>query len=447
MRHETKLFSKLKFKFTLELFNLHKQYKKLLTKVTRLAYNSFWTTQVLEAGTDSRKIWNIVNKLLNRKDEKEPGDSFYKGNDSLGHKIFTKDPKEISNLFNSFFSSIGPDLAKKIYCNRDEFKSFLPNIPTECPTFNFKIIGNEDINKLVSKMPNKMSAGPDNLPSYVIKLAASARPNIFATLINESLQGGFVHEQFKATQIVPIFKSGDNSSVNNYRPISLINTISKLLEKVVIGQLMEHFQTNNLIYNRQYGFREGHSCAHAMHNFIAEIEKNLTKIDNKEMIVSSLFIDLKKAFDTVNIDILLTKLEHYRVGNVAINWFRSYFLNRDIKTVFGGEVSDTKHLEIGVPQGSCLGPLLFSIYVNDMYMSVPNAVAILFADDTTILNKAPTYDELWSAIFALLTRLDHWLRANLLTINLDKTKIMLFNLKKTPNKPLFFIFKTLSLNR
>ena len=140
MKTETELFKKLKSHFTLPNHEFHKKYKKTLNKVTRDAYNNFWKNQVLEAGTNSTKIWDIVNKLLNRKDTKGSGSTFQKGTDSSGNPIYTKNPKEISNLFNDFFSSIGPNLAKKIKCNKDDFKNYLPVIPAECPTFTFQPI-------------------------------------------------------------------------------------------------------------------------------------------------------------------------------------------------------------------------------------------------------------------------------------------------------------------
>ena len=148
--------------------------------------------------------------------------------------IYTKDPKEISNLFNNFFSSIGPNLAKKIKCKKHEFKKYLPNIPDNCPTFAFQSVTQGEVVEIAKNMSNKMSSGPDNFPSYIIKLTALNRPDLYAALINDSLEKGFVHDRFKATQVVPNYISGDNTSVNNYRPISLINTVSKLLEKVVI---------------------------------------------------------------------------------------------------------------------------------------------------------------------------------------------------------------------
>ena len=241
MKNKIKLFKKLKSRFDLANYELHKKYKKILNKVTRDAYNNFWKNQVQEAGTNSKKIWDIVNKLLNRKDSKGGSTTFHKGVDSLGNSIYTKDPKEISNLFNDFFSSIGPNLARKIKCKKDDFRKYLPPIPDNCPTFAFQPVTQGEVVELAKSLSNKMSSGPDNFPSYIIKLTASNRPDLYAALIKDSLEKSFVHNRFKVTQVVPIYKSGDNTSVNNYRPISLVNTVSKLLEKVVIKQLMELF--------------------------------------------------------------------------------------------------------------------------------------------------------------------------------------------------------------
>ena len=218
-----------------------KKYKKILCKVTRDAYNNFWKNQVLEAGMNSKKIWDIVNKLLNRKDTKRGGTTFQKGSDPLGNPIYTNNPREISNLFNDFFSSVGPNLAKKIKCNKNEFKGYLPTIPDECPMFTFQPVTQGEIVEIAKSMSKKMSSGPDNFPSYIVKLTASNRPDIYTAIVNDSLEKGHVHERFKATQVVPIYKSGDDTSVNNYRLISLINTVSNVAVSLLSTYLSVYF--------------------------------------------------------------------------------------------------------------------------------------------------------------------------------------------------------------
>ena len=228
--------------------------------------------------------------------------------------------------------------------------------------------------------------------------------------------------------IIPIFKKGSRLVPSNYRPISLLSNINKILEKLVFSRLYKFLELHNCLYELQYGFRGKHSTNHALISISESIRE---AIDNNKH-VCGIFVDFQKAFDTVNHDILLKKLNYYGIRGCTNDWFRSYLSERKQFVCILGFDSQKKTILHGVPQGSVLGPLLFLIYINDLQKSIKNSKVYHFADDTNLLNTSNSYKKLIKDVNADLKSLYLWLLANKISLNRDKTELLFF--KKSGNK-------------
>lgn len=248
-------------------------------------------------------------------------------------------------------------------------------------------------------------------------------------IFNQSLSMGIFPNRLKYATIIPIFKSGNRHEIKNYRPISLLSNFSKIFEKIINKRLQTFLLKYRKLSSSQFGFRKNHSCSLALADLILTIQDNL----NNKKVCSCIFLDLKKAFDTLDHKILLNKLKEVGIGSNLLNWFSSYLSDRINYSYVNGIYSDPCLIKTGVPQGSILGPTLFNLYINDL-PQILQSKTLLFADDTTILISSDNNDNLQTKINSELSLLVDWLSKNKLYLNLSKTKCMFFN--KRYNTPI-----------
>ena len=313
--------------------------------------------------------------------------------------------------------AINPLLSGEYEVNKDKAK------------FHFKTVELKDIRDAFAKVKTAKSFGIDNISSYFMKLALPYIENSLAFLFNTSIETSQFPDSWKVARITPIFKDGDKTEKSYYRPISVLPVISKLFEKLVFNQLYLYMKDNGLFTSDQSGFLRLHSTLTCLLKMSDDWYNGL----DLGKLVGLVFIDLKKAFDTVDHDILCKKLELYGVQQRELSWFKSYVSNRKQFCRVNGVDSDIGKIEVGVPQGSCLGPLLFLIYINDLPEAVQGASVTMYADDTSLCHQSHDLTQLNEAINSDLSKLETWLQGNKLSLNVAKTHSMLISTKQKHN--------------
>ena len=342
----------------------------------------------------------------------------------------------MADAFNEFFVNIGNSVEKKIPLGTQCFSNYLnDSVPNSI--FLTPVSDNEVISMLKNLNSSK-SCGPSSIATNLLKTHANLLYVPLQLIINASFREGIFPDLLKIANVCPIFKKNDRNKCENYRPISLLSNLSKVFERAMHSRLYKFLSNNESLYHLQFGFREKHSTNHALLSIVEKIRENL---DNKTF-SCGVFVDLEKAFDTVNHKILLKKLEYYGVRGPANSWFSSYLSSRKQSVVFDGIFSSSMNITCGVPQGSILGPLLFLIYINDMHKAVKFSSVFHFADDTNLVyhNKNPKL--LRKHMNADLRNLYSWLCANRLSLNVSKTEFIIFR----PPKAKLLNRITLSLN-
>ena len=227
-------------------------------------------------------------------------------------------------------------------------------------------------------MPNKESYGYDDISIETMNIAIPFISSPLARVINNSFSKGIVPDSTKVAKVLPLFKSGDQTLLSNYRPISLLPSFSKIFERLVYNRLISYLNKNNILHDYQFGFRSNHDTAMAVTEMVDKIAE---AIDSKKISLG-IFIDLSKAFDTINHNILIQKLSFYGIRGLSLEWFKSYLSDRSQFVCYSNAKSTVQKITCGVPQGSILGPLLFLLYVNDISNISKILHFVLFADDT-----------------------------------------------------------------
>ena len=277
----------------------------------------------------------------------------------------------------------------------------------------------------ISSLEHNKGSGPFSIPVKILQLLKHDISEPISQLINLSFSTGCFPSNLKIAKVIPIFKKDSPLECNNYRPISLLSNIDKIFEKVMYCRLIKFLETFNCIYSLQFGFRKKHSTNHTLIN----ITENIRNALDSGQFACGIFVDLQKAFDTVDHEILLSKLNHYGIRGISNSWFKSYLSCRSQYVSISGFESAVKFIKYGVPQGSVLGPLLFLIYINDLHNAINYCMVHHFADDTNLLLFDNSLKSLKKKINIDLKLLCHWLSANKISLNSSKTEYILFHHK------------------
>jgi len=310
-------------------------YKNTLTTILRIQKKNYYTNQLNMYKHDIRNTWKTIKNAMNK-----PGHVSNISQVKWGDAS-SSDPAGMATIFNNFFSSIGKTLSQNIPLSNNHFSEFLdvrnPKTILLAPTYR------EEILKIVSNLKDKKSPGHDGIDNHLLKSIIPYVVNPLVHIVNLSLTSGIVPNKLKVAKVIPIYKKGDSCDVNNYRPISLLTTISKVLERIIHIRTVNFLKHNNIFSKFQFGFREKHSTIHALLTLVEKVTHALDKLSH----MVGIFLDFSKAFDTINHEILLAKLSHYGIRGKALEWFRSYLSNRSQYVSVNGHSSETKSIDRG----------------------------------------------------------------------------------------------------
>ena len=347
----------------------------------------------------------------------------YKHKASIGplqgeHKLLTEDLDK-AEILNNFFSSV--------YTIEDN--SSLPD--TEGLGSNYKMpnitITEERVKEKLDFLNVNKSFGPDEIPSKVLKECSNELCKPLCTLFKESVKCGILPSDWKSATVTALFKKGDKRLPGNYRPVSLTCVICKVLESIITDEIVNFLDTHNLYSNCQFGFRKGRSCV----SQLLEALNKFTKYLDDSLPFDIIYLDFKKAFDSVPHNRLLLKLESYGISDDLISWIRDFLKNRIQKVRVGSSLSSEGRVLSGIPQGSILGPVLFNIFINDLPLGLTSDVKI-FADDTKLFNLSSNSSILQDDLNKLLS----WSKKWQLTFNISKCKVLYCG-KNNPKKEYF----------
>lgn len=402
-----------------------KNYRNKLKIILQMAEKQYYNDLLQKHVGDIKSTWTILNKIVKKGNNASKFPNYFI--DDNNKKI--TNVKDIANGFNAFFANIGPKLADKINPpdGNQTIYDYLTQ-PTENTIF-LQPVTEEEIKITLKTFKNKVSNDCDNINMSMVKQLSESLVKPLTHICNLSFISGIFPDKMKIAKIIPLFKSGNKNQFTNYRPVSLLSQFSKLLERLYYNRLNNFIEKNNIISDSQYGFRNKRSTSQALMDLIEQITDN---IDNKKATIG-IFIDLKKAFDTVNHDLLLKKLRFYGVRGIAHNWIESYLTNRKQYVSLNDTSSDMCQVACGVPQGSILGPLLFILYINDLTNASTFLKYVLFADDTNLFASGTDINALCVKINTELDRLKNWFSVNKLSLNLSKTNYMIFSNSKHTN--------------
>ena len=399
-----------------EKYKIHRNLLSTLTKRSKKNYYSAYFEKNLK---NMKNTWKGINSLISIKnDTSSTPSSIFSNNSHLS------EPTSIANAFNSYFCNVAEEIQSTIKFSLRSFDYFLNDSFTN--SFFISPTDSIEVFDIINELKSEKSHGPNGIPTKILHLLNAEISPLLADIFNLSFQSGKFPSILKIAKVIPIHKKSSKLDCSNYRPISILSNLDKILEKLIHKRLYHFLEINNIIYPLQFGFRKNFSTTHTLLSLTENIKQEI----DKGKFGCGIFIDFQKAFDTVDHEILLSKLQYYGIRGKANDWFRSYLDNRQQFVSINGFNSSLSKIKCGVPQGSVLGPLLFLIYINDLYSSISTCKVHHFADDTNLLHFDYSVKKLNKVVNYDLKHLVHWLNANKISLNVGKTELVFFKPRK-----------------
>ena len=402
--------------------NEYNTYRNIYNRLIKEAKKHYYNSSLEEHKGDMKKTWEVLKEAISKQNNRS---------DKISELCFNgeviKDKWKMANKLNNFFVSIADDIVSNINPPLPQNIDPTTHMTHVDSHMTFKNVDPESLKTIVSEMDNKKSSDLFDMSNFLIKKIINVILNPLCHIFNLSLSTGVIPVQLKEAKIVPIYKLDNGNDAGkkipaNYRPISLLPIISKILEKIVGQQLSDYLELNHIIYKHQYGFQQNKSTVHPMIHLLNEIGR--AKKDGKVSV--GIFMDISRAFDSLSIPILIKKLEKIGIKNTELDWFKNYLSGRK-QCIFLNDIkSSFLETNRGVPQGGVISPILFLIYINDL-PNITEMLTLLFADDSNFIYSGNSLDEILPLINADLKKICDWFRLNELSIHPDKSKFMIFN--------------------
>ena len=399
----------------------YRTYRNLYNKLIKAAKKNYYTKKLQDVKNDVKKTWELLNDIISKHKKSVSYPEELKIQQPNSFVVNLTEPKQIAEFFNNFFSTVGLRTASTFETTDSVNPLNSMTFPEIQESFFMAPTDPQEVLKVALSIKSKSSTGHDGLSNKVVKEIIPFILTPLTHIFNLSLETGIVPHIYKTAKVIPIYKSGNKSDPNNYRPISLLPAFSKILEKIVCDRLFQFLLKHNVLSSKQYGFIRGRSTEQAMLDILLQI----TKAIEEKKFTLGIFLDLSKAFDSLSHNILLDKMAHYGIRGIPFNWFKSYLSDRQ-QFVQTNVTSSYQPINYGVPQGSVLGPLLFLIFINDMPQISKLMNFVLFADDTTALYSSPSINDLFQTTNKEIDNLGIWFDTNKLLINVSKTNYVLF---------------------
>ena len=357
-----------------------------------------------------------------------------------------------ASIFKTFYSNLANNLVTKLPIPSGKYginavKAYYENaFSSQIRKFNISQIDEESIFKILQSLSPEKAAGIDNVPSQFLKDGAHILAKPICQVCNLSIRLSLFPRKCKIAKVKPLFKKGSKTDPKNYRPVSLLPLISKIVERVVFDQSQEFLQEHKILCRYQSGFRKNYSTNSCLSYLCDKVKKGF----DSNLFTGMILIDLQKAFDTINHEILLKKMDYIGFSKKSISWFESYLSLREFKVSINKSISNVEKITCGVPQGSILGPMLFLLYINDISQAVDCEI-LLYADDTCLVFQHKNVKEIEKQLNKDFSNLCEWFVDNRLSVHFgeDKTKCILFGSKyKVKNaEPLIIKYKDIIIKQ